>query len=312
MKYRFSFVLAAIISVFPSLALAANVIAIYAPNLDFKDGAERNAYVNKIAKELSAKTGMSWEGQSFARAVDFEAAKSSVDAVILDADYFSSKGGTFRPVAMLSSNGQTTRPLKLIAAKGGSDKLFSYRGKKVAVVANSTLASAFITASALGNEAKATDYFTIDEVRDVRSAINALEVGKADLALVFDGYDSGFKTVYTSSPVGLPIIAVNSSKLTSEQAEKLKNALQNINIHTASFVTGSASYNAADASAYRRISSAKRTTSLSYQPIEPESTSVSLSSLKFSERNDGIIFNPFQVQYIPTIAEFDKKLEQRL
>ncbi len=312
MKYSFSFFLAAILSLFPGLALAANIIAIYAPNLDFKDGGERNAYVNKIAKELSAQTGMQWEGQSFARAGDFEASKSSIDAVILDADYFSSKGGTFRPVAMLSSNGQTTRPLKLIATKSGSDKLYNYRGKRLAVVANLSLASSFVTASALGHEAKATEYFSVEEVRDVRSAINALEVGKADLALVFDGYDSGFKTVYTSSPVALPIIAINSSKLTSEQAEKLKNALQNISVHAASFVTGSAAYSAADASAYRRIASTKRTTSLSYQPIEPETADISITSLKFSERNDGIIFDPFQIRYIPTIAEFDKKLEQSL
>ena len=312
MKYQFSFFLAAIMSVLPGLAFAANVIAIYAPNLDFKDGAERNAYVNKIAKELSTKTGMTWEGEAFARAADFEASKSSIDAVILDADYFSSKGGTFRPVAMLSSNGQTTRPLKLIAAKGGSDKLYHYRGKRLAVVANLSLASSFVTASALGHEAKADEYFSIDEVRDVRSAINALEVGKADLALVFDGYDSGFKTVYTSSPVALPIIAINSAKLTGEQAEKLKSALQNINVHTSSFVTGSAAYSAADASAYRRIASTKKTTTLNYQPIEPEISDISISSLKFSERNDGIILDPFQVQYIPTIAEFDKKLEQSL
>lgn len=312
MKLKYGILPGLALSLLPGLAFAANIVAIYAPNLDFKDGAERNAYVNKVAKELSSKTGMQWEGQAFARAADFESAKSSVDAVILDADYFSSKGGGFRPVAMLSANGQTTRPLKLIAPKGGSDKLYNYKGKKLVVIANASLAGSFVTASALGGEAKASEYFSIDEVRDARSAINAVEMGKADMALVFDGYDSGFMTIYTSSPVALPIIAINSTKLPADQAETVKNALQNISVHTSSFVTGSASYNPTDASAYRRIASTKRTTSLSYQPIEPENTHIAISSVKFTERNEGIVMNPFRVQYIPTIADFDKKLEQRL
>lgn len=297
----------------PGLSYAANVVAIYAPNLDFKDGAERNAYVNKVAKALSSATGQSWEGRAFARAADFEAERSKVDVAILDADYFSGKSGSLRPVAMLSANGQTTRALKVIAKKGGSDKLYKYRGKRLALVSNASLASSFMTASALGNEIKASEYFSaIDEVRDVRSALNAVEMGKADLTLVYDGYDSGFTTVYMSSGVGLPIIAVNSARVTGENAETLKHALQNISVHTSSFITGSAVYNAGDAGAYRRIAATKKTSSLTYVPLEPEAVKVSLSGTVLQPRTDGIAFNPFQIQYVPSMSEFDRKLEQRL
>ncbi len=313
MKSWMTILLSGAVMLLPGLAMAQNVVAIYAPNLDFKDGSERNAYVNKVAKALSDETGSNWEGRAYGRASDFEAARSSVDVAILDADYFSSKGGSLKPVAMLSANGQTTRPLKVIAKKGGSDKLYHYRNKKLAVVANSSLANSFVTASALGNEIKASDYFTsIDEVRDVRSAINAVEMGKADITLVFDGYDAGFTTVYTSAAVGLPIIALNASRLVGDNAEKVKQVLQNISIRTSSFVTGTAAYNASDAGAYKRIAGTKKTNTLGYQAVEPESAHISVTSQKLLERTDGLIFNPFLMQYVPTIADFDKKLEQRL
>lgn len=313
MKSWMTWIFGGAMMIAPCIAMAQNVVAIYSPNLDFKDGSERNAYVNKIAKALSDETGTTWEGRAYGRAADFESARSGVDVAILDADYYSSKGGSLKPVAMLSANGQTTRPLKVIAKKGGSDKLYKYRGKKVAVVANSSLASSFLTASALGNEIKASEYFSsIDEVRDVRSAMNAVDMGKADLSLVFDGYDSGFTTVYTSASVGLPIIALNASRLNGEKAEKVKHALQNISVHTSAFVTGTAAYSATDAAAYKRVANTKKTNSLSYQPVEPENTRVNISAVQLKERQDGIIFNPFQMQYVPTVSEFDKVLERKL
>lgn len=95
----------------------AETVAIFAPNLDFKDGAERNAYVTKIAKSLSDATGANWTAQAFARAADFESARSNIDVVILDADYYSSKGGSLKPVGMLSASGQTSRSFKVITRR---------------------------------------------------------------------------------------------------------------------------------------------------------------------------------------------------
>lgn len=291
----------------------AETVAIFAPNLDFKDGAERNAYVSKIAKELSDETGLNWSAQAFARASDFEAARASIDVAILDADYFSSKGNSLKPVGMLSASGQTARPFKVIAKRGASSKLYDYRGKRLAVVANTSMVNAFVSASALGNEARATDYFSsLDEVRDVRSAINAIEVGKADISLVYDGYDNGFTTVYTSPAVGLPIVAINAARLTGDKADRVKTALLKNHVRASSFITGISSYDSGDAGSYRRIATTKKSTALSYQPIEPDVAKVDFQTADLLERNDGIYFNPFQVQYIPTLEEFDKKLDRKL
>ena len=297
----------------PSAAMAQHVVALFTPGLDFSDGSKRNEFINKIAKSLSEKTGEEWEGRAFARASDFESAKSGISLAILDADYFSAKGGSFKPVAMLSANGSTKRAMKVIAKKGSGTKLFHYRNKRFAVVASTSLTASFITSSALGHEVKAASYFsTLDDVRDVRAAINAVDMGKDDLTLVFDGYDSGFATIYTTPAVGLPVLALNPAKFAGEDADKLKAAAQNISANT-SFITGTAPYSASDAAAYKNIAGSAKAATLAYQPIESnENIKIGVSVTSLNERGEGILLNPFQVQYFPTITEFDKKLEERL
>ena len=297
----------------PAVASAqSHIVAIFAPSLDFKDGAARNAFVSKVAKSLTDKTGMQWSASAFARASDFEAARSTVDLAILDSDYFSSKSGSLKPVAMLSSNGVTTKRLKVIAKRGSSDKLFNYRGKRLTIVASTPLVKSFFTANVLGNEVDADKYFSsIDEVRDVRSAINAIELGKADLTMLYDGYDSGFTTVYTSPAVALPVIAINVSKLSTSDAEAVKNALPSISV-SASLVNGISNYSATDASAMKRLASEKKASSLDYQLMEPESVTIPVKPVVLSDRQEGIYFNPFQVTYVPTLEELDTVLDRRL
>lgn len=297
----------------PTAAMAQHVVALFTPGLDFSDGAKRNEFVNKVAKSLSEKTGMAWEGQAFARASDFESARSSISLAILDADYFSTKAGNLKPVAMLSANGQTRRPMKVIAKSGNGGKLYNYRNKRFAIVSTTSMTSSFITASALGGEIKAASYFaSLDEVRDVRAAINAVDMGKDDLTLVFDGYDSGFTTVYTTQAVGLPVVAMNPALLSGIDADLVRNAAQNISART-SFITGTAPYNASDVSAFKSIAGSHKSSTLPYQPIESsDNTKIGLSVTPLKERGEGIVINPFQVQYFPTITEFDRKLEERL
>ncbi len=289
-----------------------HTVAIFAPSLDFKDGAARNAFVTKIAKSLSDKTGMQWTGSAFARASDFEAARSTVDLAILDTDYFSSKSGSLKPVAMLSSNGATTRRLKVIAKRGSSDKLFNYRGKRLTLVSSSPLVKSFFTANVLGSEVSADSYFSsIEEVRDVRSAINAVELGKADLTMIYDGYDSGFTTVYTSPAVALPVIAMNVSNLSTAEAESVKNAVLSISL-SASLVNGVSSYSAADASTFKRLASEKKASTLDYQLMEPEQAQIPIRTATLKDRKNGVFLNPFQVTYVPTLEELDIVLDRSL
>lgn len=306
--------LCALVLFVPSLCAAqTKTVALFAPSLDFKDGGARNQYVTRVAKILADKTGLKWEGNAYARASDFESARAQSDVAIVDAEYFSYKSGGMRPVGMLSANGTNVRRLKVVAKKGSSEQLYTYRGKRLALVSSTPLSKSFFTSSVLGNEAKVDSYFSsIDEVRDVRSAINAIEMGKADLALVYDGYESGLTTVFTTPPVGLPVIAVNATRLTGPQFEQVKDAILSINAQASEFVTGATAYNAIDAAAFRRIANEKKAMTLSYQPMEHELAKISVSAAVLTERKEGILFNPFQVVYVPTLSELDKKLELRL
>ena len=56
----------------------------------------------------------------------------------------------------------------------------------------------------------------------------------------------------------------------------------------------------------------RKSTSLSYMPIEPDVAKVDFQTAQFNDRNEGIYLNPFQVQYVPTIEAFDKKLDRKL
>ncbi|MBQ1267834.1 MAG: hypothetical protein IIY06_13980 [Proteobacteria bacterium] len=298
---------------FPLIAFAqSHTVAIFAPSLDFADGGARNAFVSKIAKSLSDQTGMTWTASAFARASDFESARSSVDLAILDADYFSGKSGSLKPIAMLSSNGSTSRRLKVIAKRGSSDKLFNYRGKRLTLVSSSSLVKSFFTSNVLGNEISVDKYFgSVDEARDLRSAINALELGKADLTMTFEGYESGFTTVYTSPAVALPVIAMNVSKFSSADAERVKQAVLEIK-PSSSIVNGIAAYSATDASAFKRIAGEKKENNLEYQVMDPENISIPVKAIVLKDRTDGMMFNPFLVNYIPTLDEVDLVLDKRL
>ncbi len=313
MKRLLTMFFAGCVFVVPVTAMAqVHTVAIFAPSLDFKDGAARNAFVTKVAKSLSDKTGLDWTGSAFARASDFEAARANVDLAILDADYFSGKSGSLKPIAMLAANGTSSRRLKVIAKRGASDKLYQYRGKRLTLVASSPLVKSFFTSNVLGNEVKADEYFgSIDEARDIRSALNAIELGKADLTMTYEGYDSGYTTVYTSPTVALPVIAMNVSRLSTSEAENVKNAVLDISI-SSTIITGVASYSASDASSFKRIASEKKASTLEYQPMDPESVSIPVRAVALKDRTEGILFNPFQVTYIPTLDELDVVLDRRL
>lgn len=314
MKHRLLMTLLTTIGMlWPAVAFAQNhTVAIFAPSLDFADGAARNAFVSKIAKSLSDQTGMNWTASAFARASDFEAARASVDLAILDADYFSGKSGTLKPVAMLSSNGSTSRRMKVIAKRGSSDKLFHYRGKRLTLVSSSSLVRAFFTSNVLGHEISVENYFaSVEDARDLRSAMNALELGKADLTMTFEGNESGFTTVYTSPAVALPVIAMNVSKFSSADAEKVKQAVLQVKV-SSSIINGVSAYSATDASAFKRIAGEKKVNYLEYQLMEPENVTIPIKPLVLKDRTEGIMLDPFLVNYIPTLHELDAALDKRL
>ncbi|MFA5624161.1 MAG: hypothetical protein WC966_03750 [Bradymonadales bacterium] len=297
----------------PSLASAQSyVVAIFAPSIDFKDGAERNEYVSKVAAAFSRATGLSWNGQAFARASDFESARANVDVVIVDSDYYISKLSGLTPLAMLSGSSGVSRRMHLIAKKGASDKLYNYRGKRLVLVSGSGQNKKFLEATALANEASLGSYFgSVDEARDVRSALNAVELGKADLTLAYDGYASGFTNVYTSPSVGLPVIALSSSRISGATLEKLKSAAKGLGISASSIISSSSAYSAGEAANMRNASSSQKTT-MSYALMDTQTTRVQVYSTPLLPKRNPLTLNPAMVYTGPTLNSLDKKLDRKL
>ena len=136
-------------------------------------------------------------------------------------------------------------------------------------------------------------------------------MGNAELTLAFDGYDSGFTTVYTSPAVGLPVIAVNPSRVSEGMLNTLKPVLQNLPVKTA-FITGSTSYDAKAANAYQSIAQSKKPAHLSYQPAESENVKFKSSTMSLPAGSTGIVPDPGIIRFTPSLSSFDGQLERRL
>lgn len=232
----------------PAHAEEAYTVALFTPGLDFKDGVERNDFISRVAEELTADTGVVWQGKAFARRADFEAAlrKDSLDVVIVDGDYFAARGARFDPVASLkASGGATARKMLLVVASGsGVDELHELLGRTLTVPeAASELTARFFAGDVLGGELAADKFFgRIDEAKDVRAAINAVELGKADAALVFDGYDGSLRTIATTAAVPLPIVAVTSQRIEGDLLTRTRAAARALDVSGARLVSGSTGY----------------------------------------------------------------------
>lgn len=287
-------------------------VAIFAPSLDFKDGAARNEYVSKVAAAFTKASRVNWTGQAFARASDFEAARSSADVVIVDSDYYSTKLSNLTPVAMLTGSGSTSQKMKLIAKRGSSDKLYNYRGKRLVLVSGSGLNKKFVEATALGNEVALEQYFgSIEEVRDVRSALNAIDLGKADITLAYDGYASSYTSVYTTPSVGLPVIALSSNRLGAQQLEAIKGAAKSLGISAASLVSSSSSFSSGDANNMKNASGSQKS-NMSYALMDPQSSKIQVYSTPLLPKTNGLFLNPSVVYTGPVLSSLDKKLDRKL
>src|SRR5687767_8377122 len=68
-------------------------IAIYAPNAPFESGADRFAFVTRLAQQVTSAAGVPAQGKAFARAADLEAAikAKQVDFAIVDGVYLAER-----------------------------------------------------------------------------------------------------------------------------------------------------------------------------------------------------------------------------
>lgn len=272
----------------------AYTVALFTPSLDFRDGVERNDFVTRVAEQLAAETGVVWQGKAFARRADFEAAlrKSALDVVIVDGDYFAAKGARFDAVASLAaSGGATARAMALVVASSSElDALHELRGRTLAVPdAAVDLSGRFVAGDVLGGELAADDFFgRIEAVKDVRAAINAVELGKADAALIYDTYDAGLRAVVATAAVPLPVVAITSSRLQGELLSSTRRAARNLSVSGAQLIRGSGAF---DDGAVRDFKARAARARVRHEPelAEPELLTLELGPLKLPEHSDAAL-----------------------
>lgn len=230
MKACLTFVLALSLTC-PAFAEDVFRVGLFTPHVSFRDGVERKAFVDDVAKALTARMGTSWVGEAYAREQDFEERLDALDLVIIDVDYFV-RARSLTPVASGSRKGETALPLELLVRRGESDALSDLRGKNMVLPAGTRTLQSFITGDVLRAEMDAADFFgEIAEVKDARAALGAVELGRADVTLVYAGAGDGLHAVLSTSPVPLPIAAItDTGRLSADAQSSVKETLRGLRI----------------------------------------------------------------------------------
>jgi hypothetical protein len=290
------------------------VVGLFTPSLDFADGVARNDFVSKVAEKLSDDTGMSWTGQAYARSSDFESAlrKGALDLVIIDGEYHSAKGSKLQAVASLSASGKSSRAMKLVTKRGRFNALHELRGYRLVLPDAGGYAERFVSNEILGGELSAAEFFaSVDEAKDVRAAINAVELGNADATLVFEGYESGLQSIESTRSVPLPIIAIASSRIQGELASSVKQGARSITVSGAKIISSASSYNDSAVRDYRTVCNRKRT-SLQPELLAPSELSLELGTFSVVSRKESLQPSSRASSFVvPSIEEIQVHPEYR-
>jgi hypothetical protein len=198
--------------------LRTYTVAVFAPDINFSDSISKSGFVGGVASALASRTGLKWRGLAFANAGDLKS--SGVDYAII--------GGSWcavacigKPVAFASGSGAMS-----IVGRGG--KVSEMRGKTLILPQPAKAYEGFVTATLLGGEIAASEFFKIKTTGDVRSAIAAVNVGAADLTVAFDAYAGGLSVLYRSNASPLPVATQVNTNIEPEIADRIAKAFRGL------------------------------------------------------------------------------------
>ena len=280
-----------IASFWPSASFAEErfALGLFAPSIDFRDGVARNAFVSKIARQLTDGTDASWSGVAFARRGDFEARikAGELDLVIVDMGYLSQKGGGWTPVASASAGGSTRVALVVLTRKATAARLSELKGKALVTAQTGQSLEGLLTASLLEGEIEAGRFFSrIQEVKDARAALNAVDLGKTDAALTLASYSGDLRVIATLPALPLPVVAAVSVRLReSATMAQARSVISSLSASGGAPIDRFTTYAASDLLFYRSTLRSKKT---EYTPLSREPAPYrppSLAPLALPERS---------------------------
>jgi len=183
----------------------AEGIGLYAPSAPFAGPVERLDYVTGLAATL----GGGLVGHVYARASDFAAAvkRGEISYAVVDAAYLAAQGSPYPVLATARRGGQTEAPWEVVSALPVTS-LSGLRGLGLAVPAIGARDEAFLTQVLLEGELPRDFFGRVSFAPDARSALAAVERGRADCAVVPSGLPRapGVHRVATLRAVSWPVL----------------------------------------------------------------------------------------------------------
>ncbi len=179
-------------------------IAIYAPNAPFESAADRFAFINRLAQQVTSAAGVKAQGKAFARASDLEMAikNKQVDFAVIDGVYLAERGVPFGVLATATSGGDTAPRWALFSSTAANVQ--ELQGKQaVDDHRQGPRDAAFVENALLDGELQIAKFFMRRAPRrpDLSSAVAAVALKKADAVFAPESQGKGLKKVFEAGKV---------------------------------------------------------------------------------------------------------------
>jgi hypothetical protein len=201
-------------------------IAIYAPNAPFESGADRFAFVNRLAQQVTSAAGVPAQGKAFARAADLEMAikNKQVEFAVVDGVYLAERGVPYTVLATATAGGDLAPRWALFAAAAGNVQ--ELQGKKLALASSGPRDAAFIENALLDGELQIAKFFSARSTApDISSAVAAVTLKKADAVFAPESQGKGLKKIFDAGRIPNPAFCDLGAGLSPEVVAKVKSAV---------------------------------------------------------------------------------------
>jgi hypothetical protein len=201
-------------------------IAIYAPNAPFETGADRFAFVNRLAQQVTSAAGVPAQGKAFARASDLEQAikLKQVEFAVVDGVYLAERGVPFAVLATATAGGDVAPRWALFT--GGAANVQELQGKKLALAGAGPKDAAFIENALLDGELQVAKFFSArSSSPDLSAAVAAVTLKKADAVFAPETQGKGLKKIFDAGRIPGPAFCEVDAGLDPELVQKVKAAV---------------------------------------------------------------------------------------
>jgi hypothetical protein len=200
------------------------ILGVYTPGVIFGDSLGKARFAEQVASALSQRTGLRFTGKAFARASDLKAPQ--VDFAVVDGAWYAATGpGT--PLAWASGQDRLV-VVGNAAAPGGV--VAGLKGKTLILPPPVSAYEGYVSSTLLGHQARARDFFKIEESKDTQSALAAVKLGRAELTVTFQSYAEaqGLPILHAGVEGPLPVAVQINPAVEEEVSRKVAAAFQGL------------------------------------------------------------------------------------